>query len=101
MISLEGVDAGTARLQDVIILAGINYRRIGWSYENDEERQNYNAISGQRQSCLFRNVSRTMVSVSYANEFLRQSTPEMLSSRGITNPTTVADIELYRKEVRD
>jgi hypothetical protein len=36
--------------------------------------------------------SRTMAEVAIANDFLRQSTPALLNSRGITAPADVAEI---------
>ena len=41
--------------------------------------------------------TRSLYTITVVNEFLRESTPEKLSSRGITN---TADIEAYRAEAR-
>jgi len=41
-----------------------------------------------------------MAEVAIVNDFLRQSAPEKLSARGITNSTDVANINDYRNEVR-
>lgn len=43
--------------------------------------------------------ARCIYQITLANEFLRESTPEKLSSRGISG-TAVADINLYRTEAR-
>ena len=44
--------------------------------------------------------SRTMAEVALSNEFLRQTTPEKLSGRGVTDATLLTDIANYRDEVR-
>jgi len=50
-----------------------------------------NMIKGLYARCIYQ--------ITLANEFLRESTPQKLSSRGITG-TAVADINLYRAEAR-
>ncbi|MNX65210.1 SusD family protein [compost metagenome] len=100
--SLEGVDAGTSQFTRCLLyLQELTTDELVWSYENDggtaELQRN---IWTPANPVILGMFSRTMVSVAYANEFLRQSTPEKLSSRGIADATTLADIELYRKEVR-
>lgn len=100
--SLEGVDAGTSQFTRCLLyLQELTTDELVWSYENDggttELQRN---IWTPANPVILGMFSRTMVSVSYANEFLRQSTPEKLSARKITDAATLADIELYRKEVR-
>jgi len=43
--------------------------------------------------------SRSLLQITFANEYLRQSTPEMLASRGITG-AAATDIQRYRAEAR-
>ncbi|WP_406843337.1 RagB/SusD family nutrient uptake outer membrane protein [Flavobacterium soyae] len=100
--SLEGVDAGTSQFTRCLLyMQELTTDELVWSYENDggtaELQRN---IWTAANPVILGMFSRTMVSVSYANEFLRQSTPEKLSSRGITNTADLADIALYRQEVR-
>ena len=100
--SLEGVDAGTSQFTRCLLyMQELTTDELVWSYENDggtaELQRN---IWTPANPVILGMFSRTMVSVAYANEFLRQSTPEKLSSRGITNATTLAEIALYRQEVR-
>ena len=100
--SLEGVDAGTSQFTRCLLyMQELTTDELVWSYENDggtaELQRN---IWTPANPVILGMFSRTMVSVSYANEFLRQSTPEKLSARKITDAAAVADIELYRKEVR-
>jgi hypothetical protein len=100
--SLEGVDAGTSQFTRCLLyLQDLTTDELVWSYEADggtaELQRNIWTPSNPIILGMF---SRTMVSVAYANEFLRQSTPEKLRSRGITDPATLTEIDLYRKEVR-
>jgi hypothetical protein len=44
--------------------------------------------------------SRTMAQVAFCNEYLRQTSPAKLSSRGVTDAALLADISLYREEAR-
>lgn len=72
-----------------------------WSYENDQgTAELQRSIWTAANPIILGMYSRTMASVAYANDFLRESTPEKLKGRNITDAQTVAEIELYRKEVR-
>jgi starch-binding outer membrane protein, SusD/RagB family len=44
--------------------------------------------------------SRSTYQVALVNEFLRQTEPSVVGSRGITDTQTLSDIALYRKEAR-
>lgn len=44
--------------------------------------------------------SRIFIGVSYANEFLRESTPEKLSERGISDAAFLTEVKQYRAEAR-
>ncbi|WP_158797096.1 RagB/SusD family nutrient uptake outer membrane protein [Pedobacter sp. L105] len=44
--------------------------------------------------------TRSLYQITIANLFLRESTPAMLASRNITNPTDVANIAIYGAEAR-
>ena len=99
---LEGIDAGTSQFGRCLwYLQNLTTDEVIWSYENDEgvaelQRNTWTASN----PILLGMYSRTMVGVAIANNFLRQSTPDKLASRGITNPTDVANIATYRNEVR-
>lgn len=100
--SLEGVDAGTSQFSRCLLyLQELTTDELVWSYENDggtaELQRN---IWTPANPILLGMYSRTMASVAYANEFLRQSTPEKLKSRNITSAEDLAAIELYRNEVK-
>ena len=99
---LEGIDAGTSQFGRCMwYLQNLSTDEVVWTYENDEgvaEIQRNTWTAGN--PILLGMFSRTMAEVAFANDFLRQSTPEKLSSRGITNATDVANINIYRNEVR-
>ncbi|WP_291102337.1 MULTISPECIES: RagB/SusD family nutrient uptake outer membrane protein [unclassified Flavobacterium] len=100
--SLEGVDAGTSQFSRCLwYLQDLTTDEVIWSYENDkgtaELQRNIWSASNPIILGLF---SRTMAEVAYVNEFLRQTTPEKLSGRGVTDATLLADIAAYRNEVR-
>lgn len=100
--SLEGLAAGTSQyVRCLLNLQELTTDEMIWSYENDEgtaelQRNIWTAAN----PIILGMYSRTMASVAYANDFLRESTPEKLKGRNITDAGTVAEIELYRKEAR-
>ena len=99
---LQGIDAGTSQFARCLwYLQNLTTDEAIWSYENDEgvaelQRNTWTA----NNPILLGMFSRTMAQVAFSNDFLRQSTPERLSSRGIVNPTDVANINDYRNEVK-
>jgi len=99
---LSGIDAGTSQYGRCLwYLQDLTTDEVIWSYEGDEgvaELQRNTWTSSN--PILLGMFSRTMAEVAIANDFLRQSTPEKLSARGITNATDVANIALYRQEAR-
>lgn len=99
---LEGIDAGTSQFGRCLwYLQNLTTDEVIWSYENDEGTKELNRNTWTASNPILLGMySRTMAEVAFANDFLRQSTPEKLNSRGITNPTDVANIQDYRNEVR-
>lgn len=99
---LEGIDAGTSQFGRCLwYLQELTTDEVVWSYENDEGTAELNRNTwGSSNPILLGFFSRTMAEVAIANDFLRQSTPEKLSARGITNTADVANINNYRDEVR-
>lgn len=99
---LEGIDPGTSQFGRCMwYLQDLSADEAIWTYENDEgvaEIQRNTWTAGN--PILLGMFSRTMAEVAFANDFLQQSTPEKLSSRGITNSVDVANINVYRNEVR-
>ena len=99
---LEGIDAGTSQFGRCLwYLQDLTTDEVIWSYENDEgTRELQRNIWTSSNPILLGMFSRTMAEVAIANEFLRQSAPEKLAARGITDAAKVADINAYRQEVR-
>ncbi len=99
---LEGIDAGTSQFGRCLwYLQEMTTDEVVWSYENDEGTAELNRNTwGSSNPILLGFFSRTMAEVAIVNDFLRQSTPEKLAARGITNATDVANINTYRSEVR-
>jgi hypothetical protein len=99
---LQGIDPGTSQFGRVTwYLQTLTTDEAVWTYENDEgvaELQRNTWTSSN--PILLGMFSRTMAEVAIANDFLRQSTPELLNSRGITAAADVTEIEFYRNEAR-
>lgn len=99
---LEGIDAGTSQFGRCLwYLQELTTDEVVWSYENDEGTAELNRNTwGSSNPILLGFFSRSMAEVAIANDFLRQSTPEKLASRGITSTADLANISDYRNEVR-
>ncbi len=99
---LTGIDAGTSQFGRCLwYLQDLTTDEVLWSYENDpgtkELQRNIWTASNPVILGMF---SRTMAEVAFANEYLRQTTPEKLSGRGVTDATTLSNVATYRQEVR-
>jgi len=99
---LEGIDGGTSQYGRCLwYLQDLTTDQIIWSYENDPgTRELQRNIWTADNPIVLGMFARAMVGVALANEFLKQSTPEKLSSRGVTNATELADIADFRNEAR-
>lgn len=99
---LEGIDAGTSQFGRCLwYLQELTTDEVVWSYENDEGTAELNRNTwGSSNPILLGFFSRSMAEVAIANDFLRQSAPEKLATRGITGTTDLAKISDYRNEVR-
>lgn len=99
---LQGIDAGTSQFGRTLwYLQNLTTDEVVWTYENDEgvaelQRNTWTASN----PIVLGFFSRTMAEVAFANDFLNQSTPELLASRGITDPEDVAEIEIFKAEAR-
>jgi hypothetical protein len=100
--NLQGIDAGTSQYGRCLwYLQNLTTDEVIWSYENDAgTRELQRNIWTADNPILIGMYSRTMLTVSFANEYLRQTTPEKLSSRGVTDEALLANIEVYRNEIR-
>lgn len=100
--NISGLDPGTSQFGRCLwYLQTLTTDEVIWSYENDpgtaELQRNTWTSSNPIILGMF---SRTMAQVAFCNAYLRQTTPEKLSERNVTDPTLLADIALYREEVR-
>lgn len=100
--SLEGLDAGTSQFGRCLwYLQDLTTDEVIWSYENDPgTKELQRNIWTATNPVILGMFSRTMVEVAFANDFLRNTTPDKLSSRGVTDATLLSDIADYRNEVR-
>ena len=100
--NIGGIDAGTSQYGRVLwYMQNLATDEVIWSYENDPgtaeiQRNTWNATNPIVRGMF----SRGMFQVTLVNEFLRQSQPGVLSSRGITDAQTLASIEEYKLEAR-
>ncbi len=99
---LQGIDAGTSNFSRCLwYMQNLTTDEVIWSYENDAGTADLQRSKWTASNPLLLGMfSRTMVEVALANEFLRQTTPEKVSGRGITDAAVLADIEDYRNEAR-
>lgn len=99
---LEGIDAGTSQYGRCLwYLQDLTTDEVIWSYENDPgTRELQRNIWNADNPILLGMFSRVMAEVAFSNEFLKQTTPEKLSGRGVNDPALLNEIVLYRKEVR-
>lgn len=99
---LQGIDAGTSQFGRTLwYLQNLTADEVVWTYENDEgvaelQRSTWTA----NNPIILGFFSRTMAEIAFANDFLKQSTPELLASRGIADPNEVAEINTFRSEAR-
>ena len=100
--NILGLDAGTSQYGRCLwYLQNLSTDEVIWSYENDpgvaEIQRNTWTSNNQIVLGMF---ARAMAQVAFCNEYLRQTTPEKLSGRGVTDSQLLANIEDYRNEVR-
>lgn len=98
---LEGIDPGTSQYgRCLLYLQTLSCDEMIWSYENDPgTREIQRSIWTSANPIFLGMYSRAMVEVALVNEYLKQTAPDKLSSRGVS-ASEVEKIALYRKEVR-
>ncbi|MBS4039508.1 MAG: RagB/SusD family nutrient uptake outer membrane protein [Flavobacteriales bacterium] len=99
--NIGGIDAGTSQYGRVLwYMQNLTTDEVIWSYENDPGvRELQRNIWNAANPILRGMFGRAMFQVALTNEFLRQSTPEKLSARGISSAEQ-AEIATYRLEAR-
>lgn len=100
--NIGGIDAGTSQYGRVLwYMQDLATDEVIWSYENDPGTREIQRNIWNAANPIIRGMyGRAMFQVALANEYLRESTPAKLSSYGVTNPQDVAEIAVYRQEVR-
>ncbi len=96
--NIGGLDAGTGQyMRGLFNLQNLATDEVIWTFENDPGLRGVQRNTASAENVLLRGVfSRAMFSVALSNEFLRQSTPELLQSRGISS----SEITTYRAEAK-
>jgi hypothetical protein len=101
---LQGIDAGTSQYSRCVwYMQELATDEAIWSYEGSGDpgvREIQRNIWSGDNPIFLGMYSRAMVQVALSNEFIRQTTPEKLSSRGVTNATEIAEIGFYRAEAK-
>lgn len=99
--NIGGIDAGTSQYGRVYwYLQNLTTDEVIWSYENDPGTRELNRNIWNSNNPIIRGMfSRAMFQVALVNEFLRESTSDKLTSRGIS-ATEAAEISHYRNEAR-
>ena len=100
--NIGGIDAGTSQYGRVLwYLQNLSTDEVIWSYENDPGTREIQRNIWSASNPIIRGMfSRATYQVALVNEYLRQTEPSVLSSRGVTDTQTLNDIQLYRKEAR-
>lgn len=99
--NIQGLDAGTSQYgRGLMNLQMFSTDEAIWSYENDPgireiQRKTWTSIN----PILLGMYSRIMASVAFSNEFIRQSTDDLLDLRNVPQAER-AEISLYRAEAR-
>ena len=99
--NIEGLDAGTSQYgRTLMYLQTLSADQMIWSYENDPgTREVQRNIWTAQNPLILGMYSRAMVSVAFANNFLRETTTEKLDARNVS-AATQADIVTFRAEAR-
>ncbi len=100
--SLQGLDAGTSNFGRCLwYLQDLTTDEAIWGWEHDpgvpELQRN---IWTSTNPVILGMFSRSMVEVAFVNDFLKNTAPDVLSGRGVTDPTLLGQIADYRNEVR-
>ena len=100
--NIGGVDAGTSQYGRVLwYLQNLSTDEVIWSYENDPGTREIQRNIWNATNPIIRGMfSRATYQIALVNEYLRQTSPSILSSRGVSDAQLLSDIELYRKEAR-
>ncbi len=99
--NIQGLDAGTSQYgRGLWNLSELVSDGAIWSWENDPGLRTLNRANWEASNVILRGTfGRVMTSVALANEYLRQTTPEVLESRGVSAGLR-DEIVVFRAEAR-
>lgn len=99
--NISGLDAGTSQYGRVLLyLQTLSADQMIWSYENDPGTREIQRNLWTAQNPLILGMyGRAHVSIAFANNFLRETTPAKLDARNVS-ASTRAEIVTYRAEAR-
>lgn len=99
--NINGLDAGTSQYgRGLWNLNELTSDGAVWSWENDPGLRALNRNTWGAGNVILRGMfGRTMTSVSFANEYLRQTEEGVLDGRGVSGAVR-DDINVYRAEAR-
>ena len=99
--NIEGIDAGTSQFGRVLLyMQTMTADQMIWSYENDPGTRELQRNTWTAQNPLILGMfSRTSLTISLANNFLRETTDEKLDSRNVSQATRDKMVA-YRAEAR-
>lgn len=100
--NIGGIDAGTSQYGRCLwYLQNLTTDEAVWSYEGDGGVRELQRNIWTAGNPIIRGMfSRAMFQVALCNEYLRQTTPEKLSSRGVTDASLLSKIVEYRSEIK-
>lgn len=99
--NISGIDAGTSQYGRCLwYMQDLATDEVIWSYENDPGTAEIQRTNWSASNPVFRGMyGRGMFQVALVNEYLRQTTDEKLSTRGVSEATKT-EVRKYRSEVR-
>lgn len=100
--NIDGIDAGTSQYGRCLwYMQVMSTDEVIWSYENDPGTREIQRNIWTAANPILRGMyGRAMFQVALVNDYLRQTTPEKLSERGLTDATQLSEIETYRNEAK-
>lgn len=99
--NIQGLDPGTSQYgRGLWNLQVLTSDEAIWSWENDDGLRDMNRNTWTAENVIIRGMfGRTMTSVAFANEYLRQTSDAVLNSRGVSGNLR-DQIQVYRAEAR-
>lgn len=99
--NIQGLDPGTSQYgRGLWNLQVVTSDEAIWSWENDDGIRDMNRSTWTADNVILRGMfGRTMTSIAFANEYLRQTSNAVLDSRGVSGELR-NNIQDYRAEAR-